>query len=185
MKTIELLLLETVDNLGIVGDVVKVKPGFARNYLLPHGIGMPPTEEKIAELASRRAEVAAELAKLAAEQRAMIQKLEGFELTVERSANENGLLYGGVSQHEIALALQAEGFAIEDRHVRIGDQIKRLDSYDIPIVVNKDLKTEIKLWVVSDNPEVQAAAEEKVKDKTEDDGKPRIYVPQEASFDAD
>ena len=156
MKIIELLLLETVDNLGIVGDVVKVKPGFARNYLLPHGIAVPPTPEKVEELAAKRAEEAARLAKLAEEQRGMIAKLEGFELTVERSANENGLLYGGVSQHEIALALQAEGFAIDDRHVRSGDQIKRLDSYDIPIVVNKDLKTEIKLWVVSDDPSVQA-----------------------------
>lgn len=185
MKTIELLLLETVDNLGIVGDVVRVKPGFARNYLLPHGIAVPPSAEKIEELASRRAEVAAELAKLAEEQKGMIEKLEGYELTVERSANENGLLYGGVSQHEIALALQAEGFAIDDRHVRIGDQIKRLDSYDIPIVVNKDLKTEIKLWVVSDNPEVQAAEEEQVQEKREDDGSPRIFVPKEASMDAD
>lgn len=157
MKTIELLLLETVDNLGIVGDVVNVKPGFARNYLLPHSIAVTPTAEKIEELAARRTEEAARLDKLSAEQRSMIDKLEGYELTVERSANENGLLYGGVSQHEIAQALQAEGFAIDDRHVRIGDQIKRLDSYDIPIVINRDLKAEIKLWVVSDDPAVQAS----------------------------
>ncbi|MEM6458928.1 MAG: 50S ribosomal protein L9 [Planctomycetota bacterium] len=152
MKTIELLLLETVDNLGIVGDVVKVRPGFARNYLLPHGIAVAPSPEKVAELAERRKAEAARLAKLAEEQRAMVEKLEGYELTLERSANENGVLFGGVSQHEIAEALQAEGFAIDDRHVRIGDQIKRLDSYDIPVVVNKELKTEIKLWVVSDQP---------------------------------
>ena len=158
-RTVQLLLVENVDNLGIVGDVVHVKPGFARNYLLPHGIAVPPSPEKIEELAAKRAEEAARLAKLAEEQRGMIDKLEGFELTVERSANENGLLYGGVSQHEIALALPAAGFAIDDRHVRIGDQIKRLDSYDIPIVVNKDLKTEIKLWVVSDDPSVQADPE--------------------------
>ncbi|MEM9881374.1 MAG: 50S ribosomal protein L9 [Planctomycetota bacterium] len=152
MKTIELLLLETVDNLGIVGDVVKVRPGFARNYLLPHGIAVSPSPERVAELAERRKAEAARLAKLAEEQRAMVEKLEGYELTLERSANENGVLFGGVSQHEIAEALQAEGFAIDDRHVRIGDQIKRLDSYDIPVVVNKELKTEIKLWVVSDQP---------------------------------
>ncbi|MEM1108786.1 MAG: 50S ribosomal protein L9 [Planctomycetota bacterium] len=167
MKTIELLLLETVDNLGIVGDVVRVKPGFARNYLLPHGIAVPPTPEKVEELAAKRAEEAARLAKLAEEQKAMVAKLEGFELTLERSANENGLLYGGVSQHEIALALQAEGFAIDDRHVRIGDQIKRLDSYDIPIVVNKELKTEVKLWVVSDDPSVQAVDEEDAAEEAE------------------
>ena len=160
MKTIELLLLQTVDNLGIIGDVVKVKPGFARNYLLPHGIAVPPTPEKVQELAARRKEVAAEMAQLASEQKSMIEKLEGFELTLERAANETGVLFGGVSQHEIALALQAEGFAIDDRHVRIGDQIKRLDSYDIPIVINKELKTEVKLWVVSDTPIEEESAEE-------------------------
>ena len=152
MKTIELLLLQTVDNLGIIGDVVKVRPGFARNYLLPHGIAVAPSPEKIEELAAQRKEEAARLAKLAEEQQAMVNKLEGYELTLERSANENGVLFGGVSQHEIAVALQEEGFAIEDRHVRIGETIKRLDAYDIPIVINRDLKTEIKLWVVSDTP---------------------------------
>ena len=185
MKTIELLLLQTVDNLGIVGDVVKVKPGFARNYLLPHGIAVPPTPEKVEELAARRAEEAARLEKLASEQRAMIEKLDGFELTIERSANETGVLFGGVSQHDITLALQAEGFAVEDRYVRIGDQIKRLDAYDIPVVINKDLKAEIKLWVVSDNPEDQATEEDEApaEDTQKDDG-PRIFVPKEASIDA-
>ena len=169
MKTIELLLLETVDNLGIVGDVVKVKPGFARNYLLPHGIAVTPSPEKVEELASRRAEEAARLQAQAKEQQAMVARLENFELHMERSANENGVLFGGVSQHDIALALQAEGFAIEDRHVRIGDQIKRLDSYDIPLVISRELKTEIKLWVVSDTP-VEAQEDE----AEEQDGGERI-----------
>ena len=152
MKTIELLLLDNVDNLGIIGDVVNVKPGYARNYLLPHGLAETPTPEKIEELSARRAEVQAELDKLAAQQRAMIEKLEGYELTMERSANETGVLFGGVSQHEIAEALRAEGFDVEDRYVRVGEQIKRLDTYEVPIVINRDLKTEIKLWVVSDTP---------------------------------
>ena len=183
MKTIELLLLQTVDNLGIVGDVVNVKPGFARNYLLPHGIAVPPTPEKIQELASRRAEVAAELAQLAQEQKAMVEKLEGYELTIERSCNESGLLYGGVSQHDITLALQAEGFAVEDRHVRIGDQIKRVDSYDIPIVVNKELRTEIKLWVVSDTP-LEAEEEEAQPESAPEDSGPKFYVPSEANIES-
>ena len=182
MKTIELLLLDTVDNLGIVGDVVKVKPGFARNYLLPFGIAEPPTEEKVAALASRRKEVAAELAKIASEQAAMIEKLAGHELTLERSANDAGVLFGGVSQHEIAELLRAAGFAVDDRYVRMGDNIKRLDSYDIPVVINRDLKTEIKLNVISDvKPEPEAE-----KAEGEDEPKefvPRFNVPKEANID--
>jgi len=152
MKQIELLLLDTIENLGIVGDVVKVKPGYARNYLLPHGLAEAPTEEKIQELSARRAEVEAELKKLRGEQEALLEKLADYELTLERSANEQGILFGGVSQHDISEALQAEGFAVEDRHVRIGEKINRLDTYHIPIQLAKDLKCEIKLWVVSDKP---------------------------------
>ncbi|MEM7625897.1 MAG: 50S ribosomal protein L9 [Planctomycetota bacterium] len=181
MKTIELLLLQTVDNLGIVGDVVHVKPGFARNYLLPHGIAVPPTPEKVEELAAKRAEEAARLAKLASEQQAMIEKLSDFELTLERSANETGVLFGGVSQHDITLALKAEGFAVEDRYVRIGDQIKRLDSYDIPIVINKDLKTEIKLWVVSDNPADQETEDEETPEAAEEGEATEAEAPAEAA----
>lgn len=166
MKTIELLLLDTIDNLGIVGDVVKVKPGFARNYLLPHGLAEAPTEEKIQELASRRAEVEAELKQLRSEQEALLEKLADHEITLERSANESGLLFGGVSQHDISEALQAEGFAVEDRHVRIGQKINRLDTYDIPIQLAKDLKCEIKLWVVSDKP-IEVEPEEGESDDAE------------------
>lgn len=152
MKTIELLLYENVDNLGIVGDVVKVKPGYARNYLLPMGKAGAPAPGAIARLAARRAEVEAELKRQYAHKKEMIDKLAGFELTIKRAANEEGILYGGVSQHDIAAALQEEGFQVEDRHVRIGQQIKRLDTYAIPLVLEKDLATEIKLWVVSDAP---------------------------------
>lgn len=152
MKTIELLLLDNVDNLGIVGDVVKVKPGYARNYLVPHGLATTPTPGAIEKLAARRAEVEAELKALRAQQVSLMEKLAEVELTMERSANDQGILYGGVSQHDIAEALKTEGYEVEDRFIRIGDQIKRLDSYDIPIVIDKELKVEIKLWVVSDKP---------------------------------
>jgi large subunit ribosomal protein L9 len=153
MKQVELLLLDNVSNLGIIGDVVKVKTGYARNYLLPMGLATTPSDAAVKRLASRRAEVAAEMAKIRTEHEALIEKINEFELTMERSANEQGVLYGGVTQHEIAQALRDEGFEmIEDRHVRIGDQIKRLDTYQVPVVIDKELKAEIKIWVVSDKP---------------------------------
>jgi large subunit ribosomal protein L9 len=152
MKPIELLLTENVDNLGIVGDVVRVKPGYARNFLLPRRLATTPSPKAIERLAERRREVEEQLRRQRAAQEAIIGKLDGFEITLERSANDQGVLFGGVSQHDIAEALRAEGFEIEDRAVRIGEQIKRLDSYMIPIQLASDLKTEIKLWVVSDRP---------------------------------
>jgi large subunit ribosomal protein L9 len=153
MKQVELLLLDNVSNLGIIGDVVKVKTGYARNYLLPMGLATTPSDAAVKRLASRRAEVAAEMAQIRTEHEALIEKINEFELTMQRSANEQGVLYGGVTQHEIAQALRDEGFEmIEDRHVRIGDQIKRLDTYQVPVVIDKELKAEIKIWVVSDKP---------------------------------
>jgi large subunit ribosomal protein L9 len=161
MKTIELLLLDTIENLGIIGDVVKVKPGYARNYLLPHGLAEAPTQEKIDELAARRKEVEQELKQLRTEQEKLIETLADHEITLERAANEQGALFGGVTQHDIAEALRAEGHAVEDRHIRIGERINRLDTYMIPVQLAKDLKTEIKLWVVSDKPlEVEEDAAE-------------------------
>ena len=160
MKTISLLLTENVDNLGIVGDVVDVRPGYARNFLLPRNLATTPTKGAIKALASRRAEVEKEMKKLRAEREAIFEKLKEHELTMMRSANDQGILYGGVSQHEIAEALRADGFAIDDRAVRIGEQIKRLDSYHIPIALDADLKCEIKLWVVSDKPREDLDGEE-------------------------
>ena len=161
-KQIQLLLTENVDNLGIVGDVVAVKPGYARNFLLPRALATTPTPRNIEKLAERRKQVEEELRQLRAAQQGLVERLEGVELTIQRSANEQGILYGGISQHDITEALREEGFTmIEDRHVRIGVQIKRLDSYMIPIVLAPDLKTEIKLWVVSDKPieELEAQTE--------------------------
>lgn len=160
MKQIQLLLLDNVDNLGIVGDVVKVRPGYARNFLLPRGLAATPTPAAVKRLAARRAEVEAEMKKLREQQAALIAKLTDFELTLQRAANEQGVLFGGVSQHDIAEALREEGFAVEDRFVRIGEQIKRLDSYYVPVVIDRELKTEIKVWIVSDKPAEELEAEE-------------------------
>lgn len=150
-KNVELLLTENVETLGIVGDVVTVKPGYARNFLLPRGLAVKPTQRAKEALAERRAQVERELAALRGEMEQLIEKLEGFEITLERSCNDQGHLYGSVTQHDIAVALQEAGFThVTDRHVRIGIAIKRIDSYSIPVQLDQDLKTEIKLWVVAD-----------------------------------
>jgi len=161
-KNIKLLLVENVDNLGIVGDIVEVKPGYARNYLLPMGLADAPTEGNMKRVEERRKEVERQLRELRDQQEKVIGLLEDFELTIKRSANEEGVLYGSVTQHDIVEALAEEGFNIKEREVRIGEPIKHLDSYPIPIQLANDLKTEIKLWVVSDKPieELDAALAE-------------------------
>lgn len=159
MANVKLLLTQNVENLGIVGDVVTVRPGYARNYLLPRALVTVPTAANVKRLAARRAEVEKEIKLQREAMEALFQKIVGKELHIKRSANEQGILFGGVSQHDIAQALRDEGFAVEDRHIRIGHQIKRLDTYSITIAFANDLKTDIKLWVVSDKPAEQLQTE--------------------------
>ena len=150
--TVELLLLENVENLGIVGDIVEVRPGYARNYLLPYGYATEPSPGAIKAVEERRAEVERQMKELRSQREKVIERLEGHEITLQRSANEQGVLFGSVTQGDIVDALGEEGFNISEREVRIGEPIKRLDSYQVPIQLDDDLRTELKVWVVSDKP---------------------------------
>ena len=147
----DIILLERIGSLGGIGDVVTVKAGYARNYLIPHGCATRPTERAKQALAERRAQVQDDLARLRKDMEATVEKLAEVEVTIERSCNDHGFLYASVTQKNIADALADAGFPqIHERHVRIGTAIKRIDSYMIPIQVDHDLKAEIKLWVVAD-----------------------------------
>tara|TARA_E500000318_G_scaffold5598_2_gene5764 strand:- start:76897 stop:77478 length:582 start_codon:yes stop_codon:yes gene_type:complete len=149
-RNVKLLLTENVDNLGIVGDIVNVRIGYARNYLLPFGYATEPSEELISQLAEKRAKAEKELAERRAQREEMIGKLNGQELTLIRACNDQGQLYGSVTQQDIASALKELGFAVAPREVRLPTTIKRIDTFDIHIKVDSDLEADIKLWVVPD-----------------------------------
>ncbi|MEO0630166.1 MAG: 50S ribosomal protein L9, partial [Planctomycetota bacterium] len=117
-RTVQLLLVENVDNLGIVGDVVRVKTGFARNYLLPFGYATEPSDELIKDLAEKRKAAEEDQRKLRIVREALVKKLEGVEITMERSCNDQGLLYGSVTQQDIAAALKSLDFDVKPREVR-------------------------------------------------------------------
>lgn len=149
-KTIKLLLTENVESLGIVGDVVTVRMGYARNYLLPREMAMMPSEEAIADLADKRAKAEKEMLALRANREQMIDKLDGVHLTLVRSCNDAGHLYGSVTQQDIAEALTNEGYPVTPRSVRLPHAIKRIDAFDIHIRLDQDLEADIKLEVVPD-----------------------------------
>lgn len=149
-KTVKLLLTESVDNLGIVGDVVNVRVGYARNYLLPRDLATTPSEEKLAALAEKRAQAEKERAAQIEARKAMIAKMEGCEVTLKRSCNDIGHLYGSVTQQDIANALAEQGFHVKAREVRIPYTIKRLDSFDVLIKFATDMEATVKLNVIAD-----------------------------------
>jgi len=149
-RNIELLLLESVENLGIVGDMVKVRPGFARNYLLSHGLGEFPTPEKIESLREARAKAMAHVAAERSSREALLARMVDISITVQRSCNDQGVLYGSIAQRDIADALHAAGYGVELRAIRLSGAIRRIGSYQVPIQLDRDLKSEITLNVQAD-----------------------------------
>jgi large subunit ribosomal protein L9 len=149
-KTVQLLLTENVDNLGIVGDVVNVRVGYARNYLLPRELATTPSQEKLAALAEKRAEAERERARLLEHRREMIGRMEGLELTLLRSCNDLGHLYGSVTQQDVAEELAERGFEVKPREVRLPFTIKRVDTFDVLVKFASDLEATIKLNVEPD-----------------------------------
>lgn len=151
-KNIELLLLKSIENLGIVGDIVKVKPGFARNYLLPLGLAESPTPSRVEALKEERAKAQAELEALRSAREELLGRMTEVEITLIRSCNDQGVLYGSVTQRDIADALQDNGFDVSTRSVRLSQPIRRVGGYDVPIQFEKDLRTEIHVKIEPDQP---------------------------------
>jgi large subunit ribosomal protein L9 len=149
-RNVKLLLTETVDSLGIVGDVVNVRVGYARNFLLPRDLATQPSEEKIKALATKRADEEKKLAELRKQREMIIGKLEGVEVQLTRSCNDQGILYGAVTQQDIATALSAMGYTVKPREVRLSQVIKRVDNYDVHVKLDSDLDATVKLTVVAD-----------------------------------
>lgn len=149
-RDINLLLLETVDNLGIVGDVVKVKAGYARNFLLPRELATTPDDELIKQLSAKRAQAEKDVAAHRSEREEMAGKLDGQEITMVRACNDQGVLYGAVTQQDIASALQTLGFDVKPREVRLPYAMKRLDNYDVLLKFATDLESHIRVFVEPD-----------------------------------
>ena len=151
-KNIELLLLQTVENLGIVGDIVRVKPGYARNYLLPHGLAEFPTPSRIEALKEERARARAELAALRKEREELLALMKEVTVTLVRSCNDKGHLYGSVTQRDIADGLKEKGYNVDVRSVRISNAIRHIGEHPVPIQFDKDLRAEIVVMVEPDQP---------------------------------
>jgi len=149
-RPVELLLLRNVENLGIVGDIVKVRPGYARNYLLPHALAEHPTDAKIEALKEARAKAIAELAAQRAQREETVQKLVGVSIKLVRSCNDQGVLYGSITQRDIADALVNAGYAVDMRSVRLAAPFRRIGSYTCTIQFEKELKADVTVEVAAD-----------------------------------
>ncbi len=144
----KLLLRRDVPKLGHVGDVVEVSDGYARNYLVPHHIGVEPTEANLKAIEEEKQRAAALRAERRKALEAHLESLSNIEVTIAAAANEEGHLYGSVGPREIAAALREEGHEIDTAQIHLHDPIRQLDTVMVPVVLADDLSTEVKVWVV-------------------------------------
>jgi len=157
----KLLLVEDVESLGWLGDIVEVKNGYARNYLLPQGLAVVPTQASIESLADEKAR-RAESRRLEYEQKEqLVSGIEGAEVVLAAKANELGHLFGSVAERDVAENLRQQGFAVQDAMVRMPDgHIKDLGTHDITLRITADLKAAVRVVVVSQDETVDAIEEQ-------------------------
>ena len=149
----EVVLRETIDNLGRAGQVVKVADGYARNYLLPKKLAYPATAGNLKVIEAERQSLLRREAKQKEDAEKLRQMLDAVEITIRRKVGEHDALYGSVTNSDVGEALEKKGFQIEKRKIHMDDHIKTLGEFSIPIRLFKDVTATVKLKV---EPETEA-----------------------------
>ena len=149
----ELLLKQNVEHLGRTGDVVDVKPGYARNYLLPRGLAVLVTKGNMAEVERARSQALAEEEARLAGLKDLGAKLADVSVTIEGKANEEGHLFGSVNAAQIAAALRDKDVPVDEKMVRLESPLKEIGVYDVTVHLHADVEAAIKVWVVQQKPE--------------------------------
>jgi large subunit ribosomal protein L9 len=147
----EVILLESIDRLGSLGDQVKVKAGFARNFLLPKGKAKVATAENIAEIEARRAELEKQHAETLAAAKARAEKLATLQLTITAKSGTEGKLFGSVTNANIAEAIVEQGIEAVKSEVRMPEgPIRMAGEYDIDLHLHAEVNTTIKVIVIGE-----------------------------------
>jgi large subunit ribosomal protein L9 len=177
----EVLLREDIDNLGDRGEVVRVRRGYGRNFLLPHGLAVEASASNVRQIQDEKRVLAKREAREKAAAQAAVKDFEGGTLTFERKAGDEGRLFGSVTVLDIVHALEAEGKTVDRHKVRLKDAIKQVGEYEVPIRLHRDVVTNVKVVVTPEGgmpepvaapvaaPVVEAAAPEVEAPETDDE----------------
>ncbi len=144
----EIILRQAIENLGHPGDVVAVKNGYARNFLLPRGYAYEATPGNLKRINAERSRLEAAESDRRDSASELAKKLEEVQLTFSARVGEEGKLFGSVTSADIAEQLAAQGFNIEKRLIDLHDPIKALGVYRVPVKLHADVKPEIRVWVI-------------------------------------
>lgn len=147
----EVILLEKVQNLGSLGDKVKVRPGYGRNYLVPQGKAVAASEANLAEFEARRAELEKAEAETLAAAQARADVLKGVTVTIARKAGEEGRLFGSVGTGDIADAVNAAGVEVHKQEIRLPEgPLRRTGEFDVEVHLHTDVDASVKVEIVAE-----------------------------------
>ena len=178
----EIILLERIAKLGQMGDVVNVKTGYARNYLLPQGKALRATEANIAYFNTKKTELEARNLERKNEAEKIAEKINGVVSIVVRSAGETGQLYGSVAARDIVQALSEDGFKIEKSQVELNNPIKIIGMHDVRIILHPEVSAQVTMNVARSEDEAKRQAKGEDLTLTEEQ-KEEIIVDKEAVFE--
>ncbi len=143
------ILQQDVPKLGNVGDIVKVRDGFGRNFLVPRGLAVIADERNVRRLEHQKRMAAAKAAKELAKAQALADQLVANAVTIRRQAGEDGKLFGAVTNRDVAEAFSADGFELDRRSIQLEEPIKNLGKFNIPVKLDRGIQATIKVYVVS------------------------------------
>ena len=147
----DVILTENVKNLGTIGEVVKVKPGYGRNYLVPQGLAVEASEAKLKEVEHHKRQLNRKAEKLSQEAADVKARIEAVECTFVHKASEEGKLFGSVTSMEIAESLATQGIEIDRRKILLEQPIKELGEHSIDIKLNAGVNAIVKINVISED----------------------------------
>jgi len=148
MDKIQVILKEDVANLGRSGELVSVKPGYGRNYLIPQGMAVPATSKNVAKIEHEKRQIEARTAKLRKDAEGVAARVNGVALTLERQVGEENKLFGSVTSRDIEEALRIKGIDVDRKKIHLEHPIRAVGEFTIDVKVAKDVTAHIKVTVV-------------------------------------
>jgi large subunit ribosomal protein L9 len=146
----EIILLENVEPLGMRGQTVTVKDGYARNYLIPKGLGAMVTPENLRKLDTLKKKMRQEEMERMGMLRELAARLNSVSLTIQAKVSSEGHLFGSVSTQAVHEALLAEGIELDPRTIRLEENIKEVGVYSVPVHLHSEIQAKVRVWVVEE-----------------------------------
>lgn len=168
MATTNVLLREDIDNLGGRGEVVKVRAGYARNYLLPRGLALLATKGNVKQVEAEKTALLKKVATEKATAEAQGEQMKGIALTFERKAGDEGTLFGSVTSMDIAEALQAKGYEIDRKKITLKEAIKSTGEYTVPVKLHREVTLNVPVTVKAEGAAAEVVEEVKAEAATEE-----------------